>query len=757
MMSRYGLPKIAFLTAVLSALGACSQPGGQTNYSYKGIEADYAASRILSAGSSEEARDVIGKVRSEAQFGFRWTHFWERLAGAGALGRLAPESRVALLNLQEFSCAEGAFQAYSRLVLTDPAYLGYLAGEGRVCETPLRFEELDRSLEVLSAGLENQNPAAQSTARGRIAALLVREQRLGNSIDWRPLLSRISGARWVEIGQNLLGGTQVAPLADLIRLHYVTFGRADFSEAVFAPIVGNPQRFSALVDRLGSQDVLGLLRYSPVVTKSQPTVQASTWQANLDALGRDFQRRSGQGVAPANWGELWNQYLGLRDFERRVGGAGRGTERLAWLEGILRAVERELRRDPERAKQFLARENDSLDRIWLEYRIDRQLIKVDAERLGKQEVRDELERLWKIRLDLARDWSQRELHDGILNFCKEIGAEVTSLGRPQVGLAADELRRPGCWELTETTEEKTKEKVEWRAGAYTQGFFSVLFTNGRNLDLEADAIDASVIDSTALRVHPDLPVEPTPASADAIVLPFVLGLRIQDPEAFAYGAGIHYFLYHYVARSPEAGAASSVAPAKGFGGGNLRVAARSTNNSYLPIVVGIGGPGQRGAPRRAGGRASRSELSWSKARSDLRNSAPPAGAENQQAIPIPPPSLITLGRLFEAAERNPNDGRIRVYLNASLYRSWLSPEQVEKFNRICSGASFEACMESLLPRAAAQLEALSVAAVPNLGAEAVLDEVQTGEFRVADGALGPENPAGAEGDAGEIQISGFRE
>ncbi len=432
------------------------------------------------------------------------------------------------------------------------------------------------------------------------------------------------------------------------------------------------------------------------------------------------------------------------------------SELLKWHERLLRALERGSAVD---GAAWLAVNTSNPAALWLKLRRpDSELTLLEQSQLEDLTSSTKLGLALLQKLKLKTQSSEEGLRQAMVDYCAWLDAnEVKTREIAGDAFVWDQTLEPGCIRLTDN--KSPSDTIKHASSApVTMAFDSLLFTAGWNLKLSAPSFDGSFVDLSTELKHMDLPVEPPLEEDHAITFPLLMGIRIAS-NIFPEGPGTYYFVYHYTARKAAAGRPGVAVPLTGYPGGNFDLQVASLGETHVPEIASLGGPGQKGVPRRKGGNASESEILWYPLKIALESSEPEFPAA--QAVPLADPTIKKIDQLFKNGEADAS-GNLRLFLEPRiLLANLLEPQKAKALTSCPQGESDFACWEKTSIAAAVELWNRYAELCPVSGGARVcpigvlekeLDRLNSSYFKEPEGALGPVNPDGQTGENGKLNL-----
>lgn len=703
----------------------------------------------LESVSDEEAEKLLAGIAGPKGDVFDWNGFWEQLAARPSRQDLVRRHRASLLALHAKDC--GAYERFARFLVATGDGFEYATGDLRRCPRGLsapvaldiaRAERSKRAaFRFLAAELAKQpdqrwieaTRAAAVTWLATAADALIQEGEVAELLDFATGLASVSG----EIPLPQFGQQRIFVEKKILERLFVSRGH------------GEAIRLLSQIARVGARDAVlpsfsreqleplaALALRDPFPTGTPVTRSWASLKALFRAVSRSWPLRDSLDLATR--------------LERRLE---------VWADSLSET-------EREQALETATREASgtplALDFAWLSSR------KLDGAHPVVEEARRRLatpllaaeptDRVLEARLAVTLAVDAPGRRAAMESFCRVLDAE----GVPAETLSPAELAKriekglsAGCYRAAAERAIRIESKAPVQAA-----HDSLVLVSDAGLVIDAPAIDLGMIWLRTTRRPAPLPLTPTPPSKNAVAFPLLLGLAI--PEATpALAKATHFFTLHYVHRAAAPGEADPTTARQGFAGPDLVLKSPAAVAKFP--FVSQGGPGQPGAPRRAGGRADFSFVDIEKLSEwlGLQVETTDIGAGLLRPIQVHPQlSLRTLEELLLRAKRGDDGGAALYVIPESVEQ--LDPRERAKVYETCEALMGRALVEKdvaqclkekLAPLAFAELRELVSAArrdgdIDRLAACPRLDGLK--RFSLPDGAVGPVNPDGPEGEPGVI-------
>ncbi|MBC7692499.1 MAG: hypothetical protein H7222_12110 [Methylotenera sp.] len=716
-----------------------------------------------SSGTSYDADLAAAeKIRSQAGIHFDWSAFWETLE-ARPTRKVGPP----ILQLHEIACDSRSFRSFASFVISRLEGLDYLAGDRCRCEVSIGKELTLQALKKLSAALSTQ-PTSESSkyAAKWVTRLLSQEYARNPSLDWTNVIQTLTPAQWKRIADSLYDSGANAEYLQLLNVHQDTGGSTAHLVSKLAKITFKDDvSFQTVKSHLGYTSLLNAVLLAPA--EFLGSVQDPTQMKVLNLLETGFRPEETPGDSDARRFEVWSQYKSLLKIEDAIG--VRSTRRshftalLTWRETLQRKLEKDWSASPEEAISFLKEfAPDDLDSIWLRLRLSHgqkrtELASAFRDGFPTAPLTPLGRVLWH-RLNARFSETETVLQKNLAIFCDmlaEEGITPSHFAAGDLSLLAGSKLTPGCY----TGMPASPTPVVLEKEAIQMPFDSVLFLPEYRLKIRTQKFDGSFINLSAVTRLMDLPAEtlshPQP---DAVALPVILGYKLTRPIGLLK-PGVHFFLAHLTLQPAAAGTAAATQASDGLPGGTLAIETDSSQNSFEPRILSLGGPGQLGAPQVLGGRGDQSHIDAadiSRTFQDLDLTGRKA-AQGEKPYFIAHPTLLKLKMLRQNAELT-LDGKPKKFTLMPDEYAALAPDMFLKMQKFCATfLSLEKCLESALIPQAQQLVDTLLEKNRELENDEQLPEFQNEPFQVPAGAAGPLNPPGNTGPNGKISLRDFYE
>lgn len=752
------LNKRCLLTALLVLVCTACSPS-DPHLTYQGIDASGAISMLDKAVTEDNQNLALSKIEKDRRAGFDWSYFWDHLQESGRLDRLSPAQRDRIFALSAQSCSVDGFAKFADLALRARMGFDFVIGPKKVCAEPLLEKEAEKYVRYFTSVFAKVDGAESYR---RLAELLVTQVSLVSPGRRSKVFDLVSTNQIQETIESLLTDGRGDLAARLVQAYQQEFGGVRFVQSLVTNWWKHPDVFKTAIARDNLIDIVRVMVADPGLLVRLPKIDETILRQDLKVIGDKFnQELAGSVTTSQTYEEILRTLHLLGQMPQNFRTGPKFEDQLSWYENLLRATEAFLRRSPDAEQMLAATDTDPVS-MWLKLRLREKWTDRDQSLVQKITPVHPLMAalMWKIKLRSEESPILR--HRDLGRYCSWLMSQGIAETTIPVGeFKWARLSRPGCVHLkapaTPTASIQTTDKKIQSA------FDSVLLTDGWNLQAKFDSFDGAFIDLTTALKHPALPPEATPEQDNAVAIPLMLGLRIDNPRILN-GVGIYYFIYHYTWRKARDGRAAEQAPLAGYQGANLSISVTDEAHSIPPTVVSLGGPGQTAAPRRAGGRSAVSEVDWSSLSRALSHAKTESGGLNAQPMPISNPSMRVLNLLFQSGEIN-DHGELRLYIDPQRLFVALTPEEQNAELQVCpSGAADLDCWHDVSMKAAGELWRDYIAACPKASGserecrsnmqDVVLDRLNSDRFEEAGGKLGPINFNGPFGGNGHFSWNG---
>lgn len=738
--------KIFALLNFVTWVVACT--GGQDpQVTYRGIEAK-AAIELLSQKSSEaQFANIIDQIAHNRRQGFDWHSFWVTLNERGLLKQFSKKHQIQIVELGRLDCSYEAHNAFVAALLDLPEYDDVILSAERFCDQGLSTENFTSLFERLSSkAVRGRDPVSSRHLSFLISELKVDPGLLRASMD------HFSEREWVSVALQWLQYADSAVIRRFITTQRNLYGSSQMLESLSVATFQSSTEIAEIFQYLGLTRGLDLMIGAIGNNPDALNGPEDQWRRQINSLIQMFDSKEME--AQLNREQLLLE--DYRSFERFVTflslseGKITGALLMSFLSDVTAVFEAKVTSAEDAL--FLTRsfpENPLLSSV---------LIRKFHQQVGEEyfeatlrnvtEQTSGLQKLLQLRLAIYLAESDEVGHLLTQDYCQMLEDLGQSTKRIEPNeLSPDFTLFAGCVEFDNL---QPPNGSLTRQGDFQFSPYNLLVTNGYSIFFRTNSFQGSMIDTSNTWIHPELPEEQTPEVDHAVAVPVPLGLRLSLADG-ALEAGTHYLLFHYTWRFAKDGRPSEVMPKQGLFGGDIVVQTEREDDYLAPLLISLGGAGQKGAPPRRGGSASVSKISWQKFSSLLALSNPQNLEQTETRIFQPQPSLKVLEKLIENAERNETGGIRLVYLN-QLWWEALSADQQAKLQMICGSPLIdEACASQLATEAAHQLVAdLTQAKASGASENSTLSRLTGVNFEEPQGALGPLNPDGPMGESGTL-------
>jgi len=706
--------------------------------------------------NSSDRISAVNKIKQEANARFVWADFWIKLSSKPAMvASLDEKESRELFGLHASSCSGSGFEAFARFVLSVQNGYEYVAGEKRNCNVALQGDVVSGLLKILHEKSKTEKSHALLMAR-----LVVFETRTALDHNSKKMFESIPLSGWARVSDSLCENNACHPvLFELLDVHRKISGNTlALVPRVFLNSLAGPENLRQTIRLAGYANTLRIIDERIALMIRHNERAGSDYMKLLEVLEGYFEESAEPG-----WFDSWNHFNIMLSIAKGVQRHSKKkldfTRLLEWREKLERKLERSFVGDFNKSVEFLeAYSTQSLEALWLRYRLGddfRRISGVFSENYGFIPD-DKLEKALYYRLKTRLGVDKQELQKNIKEFCNML----SSSGVREIRLSPDKIAgffkndfSPGCYYVKAHGQTFVVEQ-----DLIKMPFDSVVIAPEANIMIKAAVFDGSFFDLSSDREHPPLEQEKNPAGRpDALMIPVVLGYRVDSPVGL-YGNGVHYFVVHLALRQAVPGTGSTVAPQRGFAGGAFGAEVKDDKKSFRPVVLGLGGPGQKGAPVIKGGASSESRISIPRAVKLFRNfdlDGRKAGAgERPYFLFNPAPHYIQ--EIREKAARLQN-GVVKKYFLNPTELIGIAIDQEDKIKEACLGyETLSRCFEEYLSYEADKKVAglLLAHSDSDLSVEP-LPEFDTSSCSAAFAANGPVNPDGPAGADGFIGFKGF--
>jgi hypothetical protein len=729
-------------------LGGCSDE--KANVKYSGISADNAITLLKKSDSQEKNQNILRRVSEDAQYGFDWSEFWTRADEQGIIGTLNTENQKTFFALAAKSCSPKEFNAFAKITLAHPEFHESVLGNTPTCTENLSHENFKAYFEYLKPKVFSQKSAYYT-----YFVNLISRQYKGTSDHANLLhsLDEVTSRQWKDLLQDFFK-IQASSLAiEVANIYGDLYGSNALIDVIVLPVTENSESFKKFQQVFGTSRALDLLSRLPKSFYVSEERTEKQWLGIIGLVTSAFisqtfpERESFSGADQAYLDYELIVKLAM-NLEKKIS----TVDLLSHLDKTTRALENKI--SSSSSNNFFENHDKNIWTLFLRYRIEKQISLSEVEQALALETNASLiYQLQRTRLNIYSLNDEYKLHNAITLFCEQL--ELAGVNRRSTDVdkfQANMLEAPGCLHLSnidpETALTINQERVE-------QSLFGVFVTEGASLRIRTQSLDASMIDLTSTLKHPDLTFEPPLDDDHALAFPMVLGFRLEKPSD-SFSQGTYYIISHLTWRKATNGRSAVTQPLAGYSGGALDMEVTDHENSFEPKITSIGGPGQKGAPVRLGGKPSTSQIDKSAVQMALSSNPDFNEHSAQTRILLSRPRLSILEEILKTAQVNPETQNIEVFVDSKIWWNSLSPIDQEKVNSICGGqGESQTCAHQLAVKAAEQIHAEMTAAREGRTGSYVLPRLALEEYTEPAGSLGPVNPDGPEGAPGELSVKGF--
>lgn len=733
------------LVCGIIAVSCTQQPPEITYY---GIEV-YGALELLEQATHEgEVQNVLEKIAKSPRPGFAWADFWTQFLERGLESKVVGSNWDRLVDLANKECATNSRSAFANLLVHAQRGLSPILSAHPACPAPLTE---DIRAKVFTVLVEQEDP-------GLFVDFVVSEFYLHPRGNWDLIFRTLNEAQWLEKLRYLLEGEAAEKVVQVMEVYQRVRGFNTLMSQLLLPIIQSESAFLKLSEKVLVKDILDMLRLGPTLAHEQ--IDGQHWHFIFSTLTDRFHQQVHHREVYENSIEDWTSDIKKLGFIfAHLGAKISFRDQLIFYERFLRNLESRLFAHKNVTREYLDKGRYDLLHLWLRLRMTNILSAYEVSQLDVLLPQNEMEEALFRKL-VIHTAKEEKIRGYLQEHCDWLeGQGILNQKIHWQTFEVNQLTQPGCVYLTGQTSDE--DSLSYRQSEINMSFDSVLITGGIGLHLGTEVFDGSFIDLSSHLIHPDLPVELPLEEDHAVSFPLMLGIRVPHTD-FLWGQGTYYFIYHYTYKQAHPGRPARQQPQKGFAGGDLVVELKGRQHLvYFPTTISEGGPGQKGVPPRFGGHSSRSYVPWSLLSGELAILSGQRDISASKPYALPSPSVRMLERLFEYGERDER-GNINLYIEPMRLFPHLSGEQQQRIEQVCQGdLSEDRCWRPLTLQAAQELwqsyEQLcanedGVLSCPPSVLNHILPRLESIEFIEPSGSLGPVNPDGEEGDAGQVYI-----
>lgn len=719
-----------FLGLLAFSFIGCQQES--PNVQYQGLSAQSAITLLKTARTADQKKQIINRVSKDPRYGFDWREFWSLAAEDDVAAGLDPSLLKFFFSLSKVSCQKDSHSAFAQAVFKYPDYHDLLLGDDASCYMDLPEEPFVKYFNFYKERLIQMSAAESS----RFVNLLTRQQVSDSTVSIKVHLDTIPMKTWGDWILKVLVANQ-APLAmRTIDIYESVYGASGLAEMAIVPVLSSPLNFRIFLDKIKMNKTVDLLNRLPRSFYLSDKNSYIDWQQILTTLSLHFEKETYFTTPSRNSAELaFQDYVALHQILLLLEGKLSYEVLLSQYDLLTRKMETYA--SAKDNEDLFAKVSPSSLLLWLKYRAGKKVSMRELDQVLRAEQtvsRLQISHHKRLQVHISEDWQMN--HSAIRSYCSHLQRmNVTNRKIDINDFRFELLQKPGCVELVGGQE---GQEVALEFETLQMSMSSVLMTGGVSLKLSGQSFDASIIDLTSTLSHQNLLAEPPQADDGAVAFPVLFGFRIRGATDF-FPPGTYYLVSHLTWRKATDGRASAQAPVAGYPGGHLLVEAEEV----LPLkAISLGGPGQKAAPRRAGGEESVSIVDRSAIRQDMSG----------EASLLSRPDLRRFRYLLENAEKNLETNKINIYMQTEVWWKHLSYQQKQKVIAICGTSTPDTdCSHDLAKKAATQI----VQELKNLqdaDENYVLPRLADETYTESAGLLGSMNEDGAEGQPGAVEI-----
>lgn len=722
-----------FIFIIIST--ACQQE--RASISYNGIEAEPAITLLTKATTKAQINNILNRVQNQPRYGFDWSAFWKLAKIKAVAQKFDSESKKQFYALSLLTCQRDSRDQFAQLALEDISAHAFLFDSKMQCQLPLFQSSFVNYFKFYQKEMRDQNLTALP-----FFAQLIKNQTLDASQEQtlRDVFDAYPPKHWQTLLSQAIFSEHTSDAILILNVYETVKGKFGLAENILAPLLTKESEIGLFIQSLGLTTSLTVLQKIPPASYAHLQKKYQTLPKILKELSKTFQDNLNESLSLNN---TYQNLLALVQVLTLMESSLDYKTLFFEVDVLLKKIEISMTQKSDTFAQFLIENETSSWILWFKWRSGLTVTEQEvSDVLDSEKTNSRWLQVAHQRLKMNTLSDAFRIHAEIESFCQKMKDLNVSEQHIEIPMfSAQILSQPGCVSLKNT---EPNDILEIHTDSLSMSSFSVLKTKGAHVVVDAKNVDLAIVDLSNQMSHPDLPQEPNPADADAVVLPVILGFELAN-DTDMHSKGFYYFVTHFTWRTAAPGLAATIQPLPGLPGGDLQINAQSIS----PFVfVSLGGVGQKGAPRTSGGKASESNIDMVLFRDTFEGTS-----EKTLQKTLLRPSIGVLLNLFENAQRNPETKRIMVYNNTEIWTKLIDDSQKQKALKICNQSLIDMNCAQKIANLAVNQVAEEIQKDQSLyGANFILERLATSDFIEPSGEPGPLNLNGEQGPSGELIV-----